>query len=244
MGGVRLKFKVPEGATPIEDTSDLMADGLLTYQDLCAAEAENILKAINLHLKRRKNSNINWFTEEYIRKVHKDMFKNVWRWAGMYRISELNIGVPAHSIREEVAKLCQDVAFWNSNKTGMPILERAVRIHHRLTWIHPFKNGNGRHARFISNIYLYTNNHPQPLWYEPNLSASGEMRTQYLKAIREADLGNFKTLLDLTEKNIKNSNKYSPWDSIKTLWNKNKRINPTILKEDIHQALSEVKRSR
>lgn len=198
-----MKFKVTEGATPIEDTSDLVPGGLLTYQDLCAAEAENILKAVNLHLKRRKNPKNNWLTDEYIRKVHRDMFKSVWRWAGTYRKSELNIGVLVHSIREEIAKLRRDAAFWNTEKANMPVLERAIRIHHRLTWIHPFRNGNGRHARMISDIYLHAHNHSRPVWYETSLSTPGEMRSQYLKAVREADLGNFKPLMDITSKNIK-----------------------------------------
>ena len=198
-----MKFKVPEGATPIEDISDLVPGGLLTYQDLCAAEAENILKAVNLHLKRRKNPKKNWLTEEYIRKVHRDMFKSVWRWAGTYRKSELNIGVPAHSVREEIAKLSQDAAFWSSEKANMPVLERAIRIHHRLTWIHPFSNGNGRHARMISDIYLYAHDHPRPIWSETSLSAPGETRSQYLKAVREADRGNFKPLIEITSRNIK-----------------------------------------
>ncbi len=198
-----MKFQVPEGATPIEDTSDLIPDGLLTYQDLCASEAENILKAVNIHLKRRKNSKKNWLTEEYLRKVHRDMFKSVWRWAGTYRTSELNIGVRAHLVREEIARLCQDANFWNAEKANMPVLECAIRIHHRLTWIHPFRNGNGRHARMISDIYLYSYNHPRPVWSETSLSAPGETRSQYLKAVREADRGNFKPLMELTAQNVK-----------------------------------------
>ena len=198
-----MKFQVPEGATPIDDDSDLLPSGLLTYQDLCSAEAENILKAVNLHLKRKKKSKENWLTEEYIRKVHRDMFKSVWRWAGTYRATELNIGVPAHSVREEIAKLCQDAAFWSTKKANMPVLERAIRVHHRLTWIHPFRNGNGRHARMISDIYLHAYNHSQPIWSETSLYAPGEIRSQYLKAVREADRGNFKPLIEITSRNIK-----------------------------------------
>jgi len=202
LGGIKLKFRVPEGATPIEESSDLILDGLLTYQDLCTAEAENILSAIDSHFKRKKNIKKNWLTEEYIRKVHRDMFKNVWRWAGIYRKTELNIGVRSHSVREEIAKLCHDVAYWGSNKANMPVLERAIRIHHRLTWIHPFMNGNGRHARLIADIYLYSYNHPRPIWAESSFSNDGDMRSKYLKAIREADHSNFEPLIEFTKQHI------------------------------------------
>ena len=198
-----MKFRVPDGATPIEETSDLLIHTLLTYEDLCTAEAENILEAVGMHFKRKKNPKKNWLTEEFIRKVHRDMFKNIWRWAGVYRNCELNIGIPFHSIREEIAKLCQDIIYWNTEKANMPLLECAIRIHHRLTWIHPFMNGNGRHARLISDIYLHSYGHTRPLWSENSLSNMGEIRSKYLKAVRDADASNFKPLMELTKEYMK-----------------------------------------
>jgi fido (protein-threonine AMPylation protein) len=107
-----LHFDVPEGATPLEDASGLKLPGSPTYADLCAAEAENILGAMNIHLKRRKNPSRIWMTADYICRVHRDMYKEVWEWAGMIRSHQTNIGVSAYLIREELVKLCQDIHFW------------------------------------------------------------------------------------------------------------------------------------
>ncbi len=167
-----MKFEVPEGATPILDASGLMPEGILTYADLCTAEAENILQAMDIHLKRRKNPGRAWFAEDYIRRVHRDMFKDVWEWAGQYRKAQTNVEIPTHMIREEIAKLCQDVASWNSQKSPMSVLERAVRLHHRFSWVHPFPNGNGRHARLMSDIYFRSHNHPIPIWLNEDISAA------------------------------------------------------------------------
>jgi fido (protein-threonine AMPylation protein) len=53
--------------------------------------------------------------------------------------------------------------------------ELAVRFHHQLVWIHPFPNGNGRHARLLAD----------------NLA----LRHQYLEALRAADAGEYEQLL-------------------------------------------------
>ncbi len=195
-----MRFEMPEGATPIADASGLKLAHVLTYSDLCAAEAENILAAAGIHLSRRKNPSRPWFNDEYIRKVHRDMFGLVWEWAGMYKTRQTNFGVPVHSVREEIAKLCQDVVFWeNQDASVMPVLERAVRIHHRLCWIHAFPNGNGRHARMMADIYLYAQRHSMPVWpKEDALGGPAKAREEYLRAMRQADQGNFKMLLEYT----------------------------------------------
>lgn len=196
-----VRFDTPEGATPIEDASGLLVEGVFTYAALNAVESENILKAANAHLSRRKRRGPSWLTEDYVRRVHRDMFDQVWDWAGRYRGVELNIGVPKASIREEVAKLCQDVAFWDEQKENpLPVLERAARLHHRFAWIHPFQNGNGRHARLMADIYLYVNDHELPMWPSAAIGGAGDVRKEYLNSLKKADAGDFGPLADYTKR--------------------------------------------
>lgn len=191
------KFETPDGATPIDD-----ADGILvpaeTMAELSAAESENILKATAKRLKRRANPKRQWLTEELIRQVHAEMYGEVWEWAGRYRDVELNIGVAHHRIREEVKKLCDDLWFWDSEaKEPPPVLERACRLHHRLAWIHPFRNGNGRHARLISDMYLHAHGLPLPIWPSQNIAQKGGVRDEYLAALRAGDKDDFSPLVRL-----------------------------------------------
>lgn len=195
-----MRFEAPEGATPIEDAADLVPDGIVTYRDLCAVEAENILDAADRHLSRRKNPECSWFDESFIRRLHADMFGKVWRWAGKYRQEDLNIGVAFHRVQEEIGLLVGDLKYWNSpGECEMPVLERAVRLHHRLSWIHPFRNGNGRHGRLAADIYLRSQRHPLPSWPGDDLAAAGKMRARYLASLKDADQGDFGPLTDFTK---------------------------------------------
>lgn len=196
-----VRFDTPEGATPIEDASGLLVEGVFTYAALNAVETENILSALNEHLRPRKRRPAAWFTEDYIRKVHRDMFDQVWEWAGRYRDAELNIGVPAFRVREEIAKLCQDVAFWDGQKENAPpILEQASRVHHRLAWIHPFPNGNGRHARLMADVYLHVHRQKLPDWPASPMGGPGDVRGAYLDALKKADRGDFEPLVAYTKR--------------------------------------------
>ena len=86
-----MRFAAPEGATPIEDAEGLLQEGLFTQADLSAAEAENILQAVNKHPARPRKPGSAWMTDAFIRRVHRDMFGNVWSWAGRYRTAPLNL---------------------------------------------------------------------------------------------------------------------------------------------------------
>jgi fido (protein-threonine AMPylation protein) len=46
-----------------------------------------------------------------------------------------------------------DARYWADRGTYRPV-EMAVRLHHHLLWVHPFANGNGRHARIMGDVVL------------------------------------------------------------------------------------------
>ena len=64
--------------------------------------------------------------------------------------------------------------------------------------IHPFVNGNGRHARLMADVLLFNHDLPRIEWGGPGLDAAGDMRRSYLDALRAADRGDFGPLLDYT----------------------------------------------
>ncbi|MDP1971782.1 MAG: hypothetical protein Q8J87_02335, partial [Sediminibacterium sp.] len=62
--------------------------------------------------------------------------------------------------------------------------------------IHCFPNGNGRHSRMIADIIIEKiYNQPVFTWGGSSISEETDIRAQYLKAIRNADKGNFDLLL-------------------------------------------------
>ena len=193
-------FESIEGATPIDDISGLIPTHITTKTELDEWEAANILKAVRKYLTGSRKQKI---TVEWIKKVHKDMFDDTWDWAGKFRIRNLNVGVDFHNIQEEIKKLVDDIDFWKKDKNGMSLFEQSVRIHHRLVYIHPFLNGNGRHARLTSDAFLFSNDQKPPLWPDEELIRKTDIRANYIKALKDADHGNYKTLEDLTKSMIR-----------------------------------------
>ena len=186
------------GATPGDDTSGLIQTQLTTRHARNAAELDAISRAYNKHVyrARRKSAGTKWLTDEFIRRVHIDMFGEFWDWAGKYRTDRLNIGVEFHLIPEQIKLLCRDFSYWNSDKGSMPPLEIAARLQNRLTRIHPFTNGNGRHARLITDIFFHSVKHPLPKWPQIQLFSEGDqIRSRYIEAMKAADKEDYRELM-------------------------------------------------
>ena len=187
-----------DGATPGDDESGLIPGSPTDRLARNAVELEAIANAYDKHLfrARRKKRGDAWLAEAYVRQVHRDMFGSIWDWAGQYRRVQLNIGVQWHQIPEQVRLLLDDFRYWNSFDSSMPELEIAARLQNRLTRIHLFKNGNGRHARLITDIFLYSRSHPLPNWPKIHLMEQGNaVRERYLSAMRAGDEENFEPLI-------------------------------------------------
>ena len=120
------------------------------------------------------------------------MFADVWEWAGRYRTSEKNIGVAPHRIAECVRNLVEDTRVWMSEHVYEPD-ERIARFHHRLVWIHPFPNGNGRFSRAAADLLMRRLGGTMFTWGIG--LPEGEARTRYIEALRAADRGEFGLLV-------------------------------------------------
>lgn len=196
----------PIGATSGGDTSGLLLGHLSTPAARNAAETESISRAYDKHVfrARRKKQGTEWLTDIYIRQVHADMFGTIWEWGGQYRQTRLNIGVEPHLIREQINLLTGDFYAWNETNSTVPVIEIAARLQHRLTYIHPFINGNGRHARLMTDIFLYSRQYPIPQWPQIQLMSQGnQIREQYIRAMKHADEGDLTELIRFIEECLK-----------------------------------------
>ncbi|MBN2579163.1 MAG: mobile mystery protein B [Pirellulales bacterium] len=182
------------GETPI-DPSYLKDQSITTRRDLCRAEALNIRKAYVKYLAAPPTKRLAPFDYAWLLRLHQEMFGEVWLWAGQLRQADLNLGVAWHLISEQVLALTQDLSCWA--KSDMSFLEQAARLHYRAVWIHPFMNGNGRWARLLANIWLGIHKTPLVFWPDENIGQSSPIRNEYIKALQEADEGEYKKLLAL-----------------------------------------------
>jgi Fic-DOC domain mobile mystery protein B len=188
-----MNLDYPEGATPIDadEARGLLLSHITNRTELDRWEQENIAVA-EAWAFRRKPREI--FTEGFSKSLHKRMFGTIWRWAGDFRTTGKNIGVPSWHIASDLRTLYADCATWIEQGTYPPN-EIAVRFHHRLTAIHPFSNGNGRYARLMTDILLvYLLGQPRFSWGSGNLINAVECRQQYINALRAADRHDYSQL--------------------------------------------------
>lgn len=191
-----LEIEYIEGQTPLDEDEKegILIKSITTRGELDEFEQFNIEKAIEWTLgKKWKPEYI--LSEDFVKELHKRMFKEVWYWAGEFRKTNKNIGVDKYQIGVSVKQLLDDGLFWLKNKTYSEE-EFAIRIKHRIVKIHCFPNGNGRHSRLIADIIIsQIFGKPVFTWNGTNLNKKGEARSNYLTAIKLADIGDVKPLI-------------------------------------------------
>jgi len=88
-------------------------------------------------------------------------------------------------------------SYEGSDRTPEALDALAVRFHHRLVHIHPWPNGNGRHARLATDSLLERWDRPPFSWGSgADLASENAARDAYLSALRFADGGSFTRLLE------------------------------------------------
>ncbi|TAT69931.1 mobile mystery protein B [Rhizobium ruizarguesonis] len=190
-------FQEPEDATPLEphEREGLRQTWITHRRDLNEAEQENIVEGAAWARGRRRITLARMLSEDFMRTLHRRMFDGVWEWAGTFRTTERNIGVQAYRIGVELASLLGDVGYWVEHE-AFPSDEIAVRFHHRLVAIHPFPNGNGRHARLAADLLIERLGAERFSWGGETLADVGELRTRYIVALRAADKHDIAPLLE------------------------------------------------
>lgn len=189
-------FQEPNDATPLDPAlrNDLIQTWVTTRADLNEVEEENIIKGA-AWARRRRGGTEALLSEDFSKSLHKQMFGEVWKWASMYRQVELNIGIAPHLVPAEMPVLFDNARFWVEHKTYSPD-EIAVRLHHRLTQIHGFPNGNGRHARMMADLLIEKLGGKPFTWGSGSIHDTGTLRTTYVNALGAADNHDFGPLLE------------------------------------------------
>ena len=182
------------GATPPdpEELAGLIPRHVSTQEQLNQLEEANIALAVGW-LYRTRPANV--LSEDFARKLHKRMFNQTWRWAGTFRTTEKSIGVDPVTIAVRLRDLLEDAKAWLEYAT-YPLDEQAVRLHHRLVLIHLFPNGNGRHARLLTDAFMLSRGAEPFTWGGTSLTQASATRSAYIAALRSADARDYGPLMD------------------------------------------------
>jgi Fic family protein len=181
-----------EGNTiTLQETRVILSDGItiggktlrehfetLNHHEAIAALEEKV----SPHYKLRA-SDIMQIHGLVLQRIEKE-FAGRYRNAGV-RITGVNF-TPPNALK--VDDLMEELIEWVNEKNEIPIIVKAMIFHHRMVWIHPFFDGNGRTVRLIFNLLLMSAGFPPAIILQQD-------RKKYYDALNKANQGNYEKLL-------------------------------------------------
>ena len=185
----------PEGSTALTPSEEegLIPRHITLRSELNELEQVNILEAETwLQTRKRLSSALDPL---FLKSLHRRMFGKIWKWAGHYRKSDRNIGVPWPMISSQLEHLCREATAWRDEQ-AFTSDELAIRFHHKLVWIHCYPNGNGRHARLAADLLIMELGGTRFSWGGgTSLESPSDVRKRYIDSLKEADQHDHRALL-------------------------------------------------
>lgn len=185
----------PSGCTPLreEELRGLRLPHIRTRGELDEVENLNIALAKGWIARNFQRGELD---QDFMFRLHKEMFSNVWTWAGSKRNHALNNEKFCRPT--EIAPRLHQVFFDHRQRVEAQTVSPdyiAARLHHALVLVHPCANGNGRLTREMADIHLMRLGLPQFTWGGTPLGKAGQPRETYLEALHAADAGNYSPLV-------------------------------------------------
>lgn len=144
----------------------------------------------------------NTMSEQLIRSLHEIIMQETDKeWAGRYRNSNVIIGGADHKPPDalEVPNQMQKLIHWlASQKKKLHPVELAALLHHKLVYIHPFLDGNGRTARLVMNVLLMQKDYPLVIILKND-------RKKYYNILDKADKNNYEPLIRFIAQSVERS---------------------------------------
>lgn len=145
------------------------------------------------------------FTALLIRDMHRAWLGNLYSWAGEYRTVELSKAgfswPPAKMVERNMEVFEREVLATRTPCRPGP-LERVTsdmaEVHAELLLIHPFREGNGRLARWLAELMVLQAGLPLPVYRFEGPQANRE-RARYLEAVQAGYLRDYRLLAGFFE---------------------------------------------
>ncbi len=141
-------------------------------------------------------------SEQSIRTLHQLVVKKTdEEFAGKYRTSNVYIGgadhVPPNALQVSV-DMKQLMSWFAKQQKQLHPIELAALLHHKLVYIHPFFDGNGRTARLVMNLILMRAGYPLAVILKND-------RQKYYRALRAADQGQLSAIVKFVAQTVERS---------------------------------------
>jgi Fic family protein len=141
-------------------------------------------------------------SEMLIRNLHQIIIQETDKeWAGRYRNANVIIGGTKHTPPDalQVPQKMRNLISWlNSQRNKINIIELSALLHHKLVFIHPFFDGNGRTARLTMNLLLMQAGYPLVIILKND-------RKKYYDVLDKADSDKYEPLVKFIAQAIERS---------------------------------------
>jgi Fic family protein len=165
-------------------------------------EAKNHKEALDYLYQLTSGDNKSSISEKLIRSLNQIVLQSIDKqWAGRYRNSSVAISGAKHRPPEaiDIPGLMKDmIEFIKENNGKLHPIELSAIVHHKIVFIHPFFDGNGRTARLVMNILLMQNGFPLSIILKND-------KRKYYSTLAEADKGDLKNFISFVSKSVERS---------------------------------------
>lgn len=142
------------------------------------------------------------FTAEMLCLMHCTWLGELYEWAWQYRTVEMEKGgfrwPPAYLVAQNMAVLEQGLLHRNTPCRQAPldtVARRMAEVHAELLLIHPFRDGNGRLARWLADLMALQAGWPLPQYAFAGPGSRKEQES-YIKAVTQGYLTRYDLLTD------------------------------------------------
>jgi len=121
--------------------------------------------------------------DHFVRRLHGEIYGEIWSWAGVYRRVEANIGIAPEAIAVELRNSLGTLLYrWQNTEDWTP-RQLGIAVHAETVRIHPFIDGNGRTTRLLADLVFLAAQSPE----KSELYDWGLDRARYLELLRGYD---------------------------------------------------------
>ena len=102
-------------------------------------------------------------TDQFLRDLHRQLYGDIWTWAGRWRSREINLGVAPEQIAVDLRTTMDNIRYRWGNTKDWTARELGIAAHAEGVRVHPFTDGNGRATRLHADLCSSPPRIPPPI---------------------------------------------------------------------------------
>jgi fido (protein-threonine AMPylation protein) len=123
-------------------------------------------------------------TDQFLRDLHRQLYGDIWTWAGRWRSPEINLGVAPEQIAVDLRTTMDNIRYRWGNTKDWTARELGIAAHAEGVRVHPFTDGNGRATRLHADLVFIAAQDSPTHQYDWDVD-----RRRYIKLLRDFDRG-------------------------------------------------------